>query len=93
MRVEGLKNYVPVEKVTPLQNVGHCPHDEAPELVNPLIIDFVKRVVDRRRKDSEIYNNSNNNNNDENNYDIMGVEGTTTTKTKTSGWTPMRMIQ
>ena len=28
----------------PLPGVGHCPHDEAPQLVNPLLVDFVKRV-------------------------------------------------
>jgi pimeloyl-ACP methyl ester carboxylesterase len=34
----------PVERVIPLLEVGHCPHDEAPEQVNPLLLEFLKRV-------------------------------------------------
>jgi pimeloyl-ACP methyl ester carboxylesterase len=37
-----------VKKVTALKGVGHCPHDEAPELVNPLVVDFVKRIAEAR---------------------------------------------
>lgn len=33
-----------VERVQALPGVGHCPHDEAPELVHPLIDDFMKRL-------------------------------------------------
>ena len=40
--------YAPVERVIALPGVGHCPHDEAPELVNPLIIEFVQRVAAAR---------------------------------------------
>lgn len=32
-----------VQKYTELPGVGHCPQDEAPHLVNPLIKDFVMR--------------------------------------------------
>nr|CAD1818477.1 unnamed protein product [Ananas comosus var. bracteatus] len=32
-----------VEEFVVLPNVGHCPQDEAPDLVNPLIESFVKR--------------------------------------------------
>ena len=32
--------------------VGHCPHDEAPNLVNPLLIDFLNRVNEKRKKTS-----------------------------------------
>ena len=32
-----------VERFVELPGVGHCPQDEAPQLVNPLIIDFVRR--------------------------------------------------
>eukprot|EP00967_Tisochrysis_lutea_P156412 scaffold315173_cov36-Tisochrysis_lutea.AAC.3 len=46
-RVEALSQYAPVERVLPLQDVGHCPHDEAPEKVNPLIVDFLQRVAKR----------------------------------------------
>ena len=31
-----------VEKFITLPNVGHCPMDEAPDLVNPLIRQFVE---------------------------------------------------
>ena len=92
-RVEGLKKYFSVKKVIPLQNVGHCPHDEAPEVVNPLLIDFVNRVVDRRRKESENNNSNNDYNDDKNDYDTMGTEGISTTKIKSNEWTPTRMIQ
>ncbi len=29
----------------PIPNTGHCPHDERPEIVNPLIIDWLARVL------------------------------------------------
>jgi pimeloyl-ACP methyl ester carboxylesterase len=32
-----------VQKYTELPGVGHCPQDEAPDVVNPLIKDFVMR--------------------------------------------------
>ena len=43
-RVQALDRFDSVERVVPLPDVGHCPHDEAPQLVNPLLIDFVKRA-------------------------------------------------
>jgi len=51
-RVEGLMNLDfnsntedrIVEKVVALEGVGHCPHDEAPHLVNPLLLQFLERV-------------------------------------------------
>jgi pimeloyl-ACP methyl ester carboxylesterase len=33
-----------LQEFVSLPGVGHCPQDEAPHLVNPLIQDFVKRV-------------------------------------------------
>ncbi|XP_073004910.1 uncharacterized protein [Typha latifolia] len=36
-------NYDVVEDFIVLPNVGHCPQDEAPNLVNPLVESFVKR--------------------------------------------------
>ena len=33
-----------VRSVVGLPGVGHCPHDEAPELVNPMIVDFVRSL-------------------------------------------------
>jgi len=43
-RVESMMKYESVEKVIPLDGVGHCPHDEAPEVVNPIILEFLQRV-------------------------------------------------
>ncbi|MEM7066867.1 MAG: alpha/beta fold hydrolase [Cyanobacteria bacterium P01_B01_bin.77] len=38
-----LSQYKVVEQFIPLKGVGHCPQDEAPELVNPLITEWVQR--------------------------------------------------
>lgn len=46
--LQALSRYVPVKAVTALSGVGHCPHDESPQTVNPLVIDFVKRVANAR---------------------------------------------
>jgi pimeloyl-ACP methyl ester carboxylesterase len=35
--------YAAVEEFVSLPGVGHCPQDEAPHLVNPVILDFVRR--------------------------------------------------
>lgn len=51
-RVEQLKNIIggssrsssSVEKIIALEGVGHCPHDESPEVVNRLILEFLDRV-------------------------------------------------
>jgi len=43
-RVKALGRFGPVERVLGLPGIGHCPHDEAPEVVNPLIVEFVRRV-------------------------------------------------
>lgn len=32
-------------QVKPIANAGHCPHDEAPDKVNPLIIDWLAQIV------------------------------------------------
>ncbi|MBD2447239.1 alpha/beta fold hydrolase [Nostoc sp. FACHB-152] len=37
-----LANYPIVEKFIPLEGVGHCPQDEAPELVNPILKDWIQ---------------------------------------------------
>ncbi|BAY36503.1 hypothetical protein NIES2111_08300 [Nostoc sp. NIES-2111] len=37
-----LINYPQVLKFIPLEGVGHCPQDEAPELVNPLLQDWIR---------------------------------------------------
>lgn len=36
-------NFYPVEEFVVLRDVGHCPQDEAPHLVNPLVEAFVAR--------------------------------------------------
>jgi len=43
-RVDALVNKECVETVVPLEGIGHCPHDEAPELVNPFLLEFLERV-------------------------------------------------
>jgi len=43
-RVKALERFPCVKRVVPLPKCGHCPHDEAPERVNPLIIDFVREL-------------------------------------------------
>jgi pimeloyl-ACP methyl ester carboxylesterase len=39
----GLK--APSLKVVPIPETGHCPHDERPDVVNPLMIDWLKTLV------------------------------------------------
>ncbi|MGL5036025.1 MAG: alpha/beta fold hydrolase, partial [Microcystaceae cyanobacterium] len=34
-------NYATVEKFIPLEGVGHCPQDEAPELVNQILLEWL----------------------------------------------------
>ncbi|MEB3311499.1 MAG: alpha/beta fold hydrolase [Snowella sp.] len=36
-----LAQYPTVEQFIPLEGVGHCPQDEAPELVNPILLDWI----------------------------------------------------
>lgn len=43
-RVRALERFPSVRSVVGLPGVGHCPHDEAPELVNPMIVDFVRSL-------------------------------------------------
>ncbi|NEQ68956.1 MAG: alpha/beta fold hydrolase [Symploca sp. SIO2D2] len=37
-----LANFPTVEKFVPLEGLGHCPQDEAPEIVNPILIDWIR---------------------------------------------------
>lgn len=41
-RVFALDRFDAVKCITLLPGTGHCPHDETPQLVNPLIVDFVR---------------------------------------------------
>jgi len=43
-------NYACVQQFIALPGVGHCPQDEAPELVNPILLDWIQGFV----KDGEI---------------------------------------
>ena len=36
-----LANYPQVEKFIPLEGLGHCPQDEAPEIVNPILQNWI----------------------------------------------------
>jgi len=36
-----LANFPKVEKFVPLEGLGHCPQDEAPEVVNPILQDWI----------------------------------------------------
>eukprot|EP00966_Prymnesium_polylepis_P030308 704715-Prymnesium_polylepis.1 len=46
-RVRALERFASVRGVVGLPGVGHCPHDEAPGLVNPMIADFVRSLRPR----------------------------------------------
>jgi len=39
-----LAKFPTVQKFVPLEGVGHCPQDEAPELVNPIILDWIGQL-------------------------------------------------
>mmetsp|Transcript_6342 Transcript_6342/g.17863 ORF Transcript_6342/g.17863 Transcript_6342/m.17863 type:complete len:424 (-) Transcript_6342:653-1924(-) len=52
-RVERLTEFgTAVERVVSLPGIGHCPHDEAPELVHPLLHEFMQRVRPTTAKSS-----------------------------------------
>jgi pimeloyl-ACP methyl ester carboxylesterase len=38
-----LANISTVDEFIPLEGLGHCPQDEAPEIVNPILINWIKR--------------------------------------------------
>ena len=40
-----LANFPQVQKFIPLEGVGHCPQDEAPELVNPILLDWIGKQL------------------------------------------------
>jgi len=40
-----LAKFPQVQKFIPLEDVGHCPQDEAPELVNPILEDWICHLV------------------------------------------------
>jgi pimeloyl-ACP methyl ester carboxylesterase len=50
-RVEALAQKPAVERVVGFPGVGHCPHDEAPELVHPLVLEFLNHLNKRKQDD------------------------------------------
>ena len=52
-RVDALEtNHDVVQKVVCLPGVGHCPHDEAPELVHPLLLEFLQQLATMKSETS-----------------------------------------
>ena len=51
-RVRALERFGSVKAVVGLPGVGHCPHDEAPEQVNPLILELVQSVQPAARAEA-----------------------------------------
>ena len=49
-RVDALINKPAVERVIAWDNIGHCPHDEAPELVNPFLLEFLEKHGGKQEK-------------------------------------------
>ena len=45
-------NKDPVERVIGWDGVGHCPHDEAPELVNEFLLEFLTSLGKEGKKDA-----------------------------------------
>jgi pimeloyl-ACP methyl ester carboxylesterase len=42
-----LANFPVVKEFIPLPGVGHCPQDEVPALVNPILLDRIRHFADR----------------------------------------------
>ncbi|AFZ34169.1 alpha/beta hydrolase fold protein [Stanieria cyanosphaera PCC 7437] len=43
-----LANFPAVEQFIPLEGLGHCPQDEAPEVVNPILQDWIRQQWERK---------------------------------------------
>ena len=43
-----LAKFPQVQKFIPLEGLGHCPQDEAPEIVNPILQDWILEIVGTR---------------------------------------------
>lgn len=50
-RVRALDQYPPVQRVDLLPGIGHCPHDESPQIVNPLLVKFMKSLIQKQSQD------------------------------------------
>ncbi|MEW5860512.1 MAG: alpha/beta hydrolase, partial [Cyanobacteriota bacterium] len=37
-------NYPKIDQFIPIEGVGHCPQDEAPELVNPILQEWILQL-------------------------------------------------
>lgn len=53
-RVDALVRKPAVEKVVGWEGVGHCPHDEAPELVNPFLLEFLEAKTSPANNNNKI---------------------------------------
>jgi pimeloyl-ACP methyl ester carboxylesterase len=40
-----LAKFPTVDRFIPLEGLGHCPQDEAPEIVNPILQQWIKELV------------------------------------------------
>jgi pimeloyl-ACP methyl ester carboxylesterase len=41
-----------------IEDVGHCPHDENPEIINQAILDWINSLSDRQSKDNSLLDTS-----------------------------------
>ena len=48
-----LANFPQVRKFIPLEGVGHCPQDEVPEVVNPILQDWIWELTEMGRRGAE----------------------------------------
>ncbi|NMG09301.1 alpha/beta fold hydrolase [Brasilonema sp. UFV-L1] len=48
-----LANFPQVQKFIPLEGVGHCPQDEAPEVVNPIIQDWIRKLTQQAQRNAK----------------------------------------
>lgn len=39
-----LEKFSAVKRLVTVPGVGHCPHDEAPHLINPIIVQFMESL-------------------------------------------------
>jgi pimeloyl-ACP methyl ester carboxylesterase len=54
-RVDALMSKPCVERVVGWDGVGHCPHDEAPELVNPFVMEFLEKVKAKKKPTDNLF--------------------------------------
>jgi pimeloyl-ACP methyl ester carboxylesterase len=47
-----LANISTVDEFIPLEGLGHCPQDEAPEIVNPILINWVLKSENKKKQET-----------------------------------------